>query len=195
MKIKSIANRIFAMVIPTVIVTMISFSVFSYYASNSRINETINEKMNESLQAAVLEIELELNKNEAVATHFASYGKRMRFETFDHDIHRDFLAEVIGSNENTYGGGIWFEPYAFDAGSYYFGPFLYVENGEVFYTRQYADYTDYFQEDWYLKGKSSDGKTVWSSVYYDPFSTITMVTASKAFYDADGGLSAWERPI
>ena len=186
MKIKSIANRIFAMVIPTVVVTMISFSVYSYNTSNSRINDTINEKMKESLQAADLEIQLELYKNAAVAMHFASYGERMDVKTFDHDTHRDFLAEGIKSNENTFGGGIWFEPYAFDADSYYFGPFLYIDGGEVYYTREYADYTDYFQEDWYAKGKNAGGETAWSVVYYDPFSTITMVTAAKAFYDKNG---------
>lgn len=190
MKFKTITNRIIAMVIPTVIMTMISFAVFSYFTSNSRINKTINDKMNESLQAADLEIQLELYKNASVAMSFASYGKRMDFENFDHDVHKDFLAEIISSNENTFGGGIWFEPYTFDTDSYHFGPFLYIDDsGEVFYTPEYAEYADYFHEDWYIKGKYSNGELVWSPVYYDPVATVTMLTASKAFYDEDGWFS------
>ena len=187
MKFRSITNRIFVMIIPTILITMISFALLSYYTSNSRINDTINEKMHESLQAADLEIQLELYKNASVAIQFASYGKRMESDRFSYDAHEAILAEGIESNENTFGGGVWFEPYAFDADSYYFGPYLYIDgSGEVFYTREYSEYTDYFSEDWYIKGKNSNGEIVWSLVYYDPFSTMSMVTASKAFYNEDG---------
>lgn len=187
MKFKTIASRIFAFLVPAIIATIVSFAVFSYYESNKRINATIDERMQASLHSADLEIQLELHKNAAVAMNFAEYGRTLEKGAFSHDKHRDYLTDVIKSNKNTLGGGVWFEPYAFDGSSYYFGPFLYIdENGEAFYTYEYADYADYFNEDWYLKGKGSNGGVVWSKVYYDPFSTTTMVTASKPFYDNDG---------
>jgi len=187
MKFNSIAKRIFILVVPAIIITTVSFAVFSYYVNNSRINDTFNEKMYESLQAADLEIQLELYKNAAVALNFASHGKRLSINTFDHDELKRFLTEGTLSNENTCGGGIWFEPHEFDSAAYYFGPFVYSEeNGEIVYVQDYGDVVDYFNEDWYVKGVESNGELVWSKVYYDPVASITMVTATKPFFDVSG---------
>ena len=187
MRLNSIAKRIFVLVIPTVIITTISFAVFSYRVNNTRINDTFNEKMYESLQAADLEIQLELYKNAAVALNFASYGKRLGIDTFDHDELKLFLTEGTLTNENTWGGGIWFEPYAFDSDVYYFGPFVYSgENGEIIYVQDYGDVVDYFNEDWYIKGVEANGELAWSKVYFDPVAAITMVTATKPFFDTEG---------
>jgi len=187
MKFDSIAKRIFTLVIPTIIITTLSFVVLSYYVSNSRINKTINEKMHESLNVADLEIQLELYKNASVAINLARYGKALSLDVFDHEKHKNILMENIVFNENTFGGGVWFEPYAFDSSSYYFGPFLYDDgDGDVIYIPNYGDTVDYFNEDWYIKGRSANGELVWSKVYYDPVSAITMVTASKAFFDNEG---------
>lgn len=188
MKFKSITSRIFFLVIPTVVITMLSFVWLSYSVNNTRIDTTVREKMFESLNAADLEIQLELYKNSSIATNFANYVRFMSFDTFDHETHRMFLADNILSNPNTFGGGVWFRPYGFDPDSYYFGPFLYAEDDheDVVYVPDYGLHVDYFNEDWYIKGEQSDGEIVWSNVYYDPVSTVTMITASMPFYDHDG---------
>lgn len=187
MKIKSIAMRIIIFIIPTIVISTLAFVVLSYFESISRINQTFDKQMNESLHAADLAIKLELSSNAAVAIDFARHGKFMKIESFNPEDHKELLADSILSNKHTFGGGIWFAPYAFDPSSYYFGPFLYIEdNSEIVYIPEYGEYVNYFNEDWYIKGEASNGEVVWSIVYYDPVSTKTMITATKPFFDKTG---------
>jgi len=182
MHFKSIASRIIIAVVPFVMLPTIVFVLVCYQMSYSNINESINEKMMESLRAANLSIQSELDKNAAIAESFYTFAVTCNKNAFDEHAFEDYLLTVIPSNKNTVGGGIWYEPYSYK-GREYFGPYAYMSDDKPVFAADYESIVDYHLTNWYADGKGSNGEIVWSSVYLDPVPNVTMVTATKPFYD------------
>ena len=187
MHLKSIGSRIILSVIPLILIPTLVFMVVSYQISSTNINESINDKMTESLKVANLSIEKELVQNAAIATSFAVFGETRvndpQRTKKDISLFSSFLKSSLPTNKNTVGGGIWFEPFRYDETTKHFGPYAFMEGEEVIFSPTYADTVDYFEEKWYMLGKNSPGRIVWSGVYYDPVADVTMVTASKPIFD------------
>ena len=185
MRFKSIASRIILSVMPIIMISTAVFVVVCYGMSYSSINASINEKMMESLRVANLSIQSELDKNAAIAESFYHFAATCNENPFDERVFEDYLLTVIPSNKNTVGGGIWYEPHRYKDRTY-FGPYAYMSDGEPVYAAEYESIVDYHLTDWYADGKNSTGEIVWSSVYVDPVPNVTMVTATKPFYDEHG---------
>lgn len=84
------------------------------------------------------------------------------------------------------GGGIWPEPFTWDASSerasYFWGRLLSKE------LKLYRDYNTslrgYFYEEWYIPNQYlSKGQTYWSRSYTDPFSLESMITVSTPIFN------------
>ena len=92
---------------------------------------------------------------------------------------------MVGSNDETFGGGIWFEPYAYRAGQQYFSPYCMREDGAVVYVDNYSlgEGVFYTDQDWYIDARDITQDVVWSAPYYDEYAQISMVTASAPFYE------------
>jgi methyl-accepting chemotaxis protein len=117
----------------------------------------------------------------------ANYTETATKEDFTSGRFKYFMFGLIPSNPQAAGGGIWFEPYKFDSEQRYYGPFIYIEDGKPVYTDEYSSGSiDYHSEDWYINGVNSDGGVVWSDIYVDPVSKVTMVTVTQPFYDPQG---------
>ena len=182
MRYKSIASRIILSVVPTIMISTVIFIVVCYRMSYSSINESINEKMMESLRVANLNIQSELDKNAAIAESLYNFAVTCNKNEFDEHAFEDYLLTVIPTNKNTVGGGIWYEPFKYKNREYY-GPYAYMSDGAPVFAAEYESIVDYHLTDWYADGKSSSDEIVWSSVYLDPVPNVTMVTATKPFYD------------
>ncbi|MCL2688296.1 MAG: ATP-binding protein [Chitinispirillia bacterium] len=52
MKFKSLAQRLFVLIVPTIIVTIVSFAAYNIYLANSKINETVSEEAFKNLGLA-----------------------------------------------------------------------------------------------------------------------------------------------
>ena len=185
MHFKSIVYRIIVSVMPIIMISTIIFMVVCYKMSYSDINASINEKMMESLRVANLSIQSELDKNAAIAESFYTFAVTCNKNVFDESAFEDYLLTVVPSNKNTVGGGIWYEPYRYKEWEY-FGPFVYTEDDALVFVAEYQDTEDYRLTNWYADGMGSKGEIVWSSVYIDPVSLVTMITATKPFFDENG---------
>jgi signal transduction histidine kinase/CheY-like chemotaxis protein len=163
---------------------MILFVGASFSQSNEQVNYQINEMMSERLETARLEIEVEMAKNASIPTLLALYGEACTVESIERGEFKTYLMKVFASNKNTMGGGIWYEPFAVYPDERYFGPYLYVDDaGVVHYEGVYADTVDYHTTEWYRGGISSSGEVVWSPVYYDPLTSVIMITSTVPFFD------------
>ena len=183
---KSIASRIILSVVPIIAISTILFIVVTYYVTYGQIDTQINEKMIESVQVASLNIQLELRRNANVTENMAIYARNVREETVETNNFLTFVKESIARNANTVGGGIWFEPYLFDEAEKHNSVYAFRKGDSLQVTRDYADTVDYYDERWYIDGKYSSGKTVWSDIYYDPVADVSMITSSKPFYGSYG---------
>ena len=186
MRYKSITSRIIMTIVPIIAITIFLSIYIIYRVNNDQMNAKINERMQEGLSVAALEIELELLKNAAVAESLAIYAESKSMGAVDEPTLKNFLLASIGSNKNTVGGGIWYEPHRAYSDKYFFGPYSYREDGVPVYAENYEDTVDYHKEEWYINGKNSDGGIVWSTVYYDPVADVVMITSTKPFYDING---------
>ena len=184
---KSLKYEILFRLLPAVLVAMIVLSFLGYYTSQRIIQNSINNKMELSLSVAVEKIEKSLAKNRKVAEALA-LAVEANASVMDENSFKKLMPALVETNPETFGGGVWFEPYAYDPLKEYFSPYCMLENGKIIYVDNYSVGEGLFYTDqaWYVSAKDTTQSTVWSAPYYDEFTKISMVTASSPFYDAAG---------
>ncbi|MHC1684778.1 MAG: methyl-accepting chemotaxis protein [Clostridiaceae bacterium] len=185
MKIKKVSIKVFAILLPVVLITVLALSFLSYYSSKQIIDVEINGKMKSILSNNISNIEKGLLVHSKIAESIAKVS-----ETSYKDLKKEnipnLLKEMINSNSDTMGAGIWFEPNKFDPKLKYFGPYSYKDGDKVVYTDEYSnEQYNYFQYEWYKNGISTNNSVEWSKAYYDNVAKVTMVTATSPFYDGE----------
>lgn len=198
-KIHSIRFSLLLVIIPVVAISLIVLSVLGYLTSKQIIESSAETEMTQSLSIASQSIEKSLSKNSMIAETLArgveSVSRQMDpagTGTADTDagIYQTMLTSFVGSNAETFGGGIWFEPYAYRSDVQYYSPYCMRENGTVTYVDNYSlgDQIYYTDQDWYQNVTNTTETSVWSAPYYDEFAKISMVTSSAPIYREDGTL-------
>lgn len=186
---RSLRGEVLAMMLPVVVIAMAGLSFLGYYTAKNMIEASVNERMELNLSTAVEQIDKSLVRNRMVAESLAR-AVESSADVMAEDNFAKLLPSEISSNAETFGAGVWFEPYAYDAKKQYFSPYAMRKNGNPVYEAGYSlgagvYYTD---QDWYTAAKNIQQAAVWSAPYYDEFAKISMVTASAPFYDAAGKL-------
>lgn len=181
---KSIRVKMLVMIIP-LIMAMIALTTLSYISAKSIIFNEIDNKMDEQLEHVTVSIQNSLTAHSKIAEMAArTVEETGRDMTKQH--YMEILKKYVASNDDTVGAGVWFEPYKYNAGNKYFGPYVYRNNGNLVYTDDYSsEEYDYPNQEWYRIGVNTDKKVVWSEAYFDEVAKITMVTSTVPFYDKD----------
>ncbi len=183
---RSLKMEVLVILLPVILVAMIVLSLLGYSTAKQIIENNIDARMQLALSSGVTEVDKSLSQNRMVALALArsaeSSGNVMTDANF-----QTLLPGQIGANDETFGGGIWFEPYAYNAKTQYYSPYCMRENGKVVYVANYSlgDGVYYTGQDWYKSAMNTDKAVVWSAPYYDEFAKVSMVTASAPFYDAN----------
>ncbi|MDR1379042.1 MAG: methyl-accepting chemotaxis protein [Synergistaceae bacterium] len=187
MKFKGIMSRIIVSVVPVIALSMVLFMLIINSLMKSQINAQVNNKIEESLEKLDLAIQKEFSQNAEIAKSFAVYAETSSLATFDRGEVKFFLMKSILLNKNTLGGGIWYEPYACYSNIETYGLYAYKDSsGKAVYEPNYENIVDFYKEEWYINGGKSKGDPIWSSVFYDPLTTATMITATVPFFDEAG---------
>ncbi|MCX7885066.1 MAG: cache domain-containing protein, partial [Caloramator sp.] len=184
-KLKSVKLLILIAILPISIVAMILMTTISYKSGKTIINREIGYKMNAKLDSIQKDIEKSLSKHsqlvEALAKGAESSGSVMSKEHYE-----KLLKEVLSTNPESFGAGIWYEPNKYKEGIKYFGPYVYRKEGSIVYTDEYSSESyDYFKYDWYKIGKSIPSGVAWSEAYYDEVLKTSMITATVPFFDSN----------
>lgn len=198
-KLHSIRFSLLLVIIPVVAVSLIVLSILGYLTSKQVIQRSAETEMTQSLSIASQSIEKSLSNNSMVAETLARGVESISWQMgtqgagigdTDADIYQTMLTSFVGSNPETFGGGIWFEPYAYRSDVQYFSPYCMRENGTVTYVDNYSlgDQVYYTDQDWYQNVTNTAETSVWSAPYYDDFAKISMVTSSAPIYRENGTL-------
>lgn len=189
MRMHSIKVSILFIILPIILVVMAVLSMLGYTTARKSILDSINREMELSLSTAVENIEKSLMNNGKVAETMAR-GVENLTSRMERDDYGKLLTSFVATNDETFGGGIWFQPYAFEPGERYFSPYCMRENGQVVYVDNYnlGEGVYYTDQDWYTSAVNTNESIVWSAPYYDEYAKISMVTATAPFYDAGGNL-------
>ncbi len=185
--IKSVKYEILFILLPVMLIAMIALSFMGYHTSEQIIQNRIDQEMVLSLSTAIEKVENSLAKNRKVAEALAQ-TVQANVNVMEEENYRKFMPTMFETNPETFGGGIWFEPYAHNQQEKYFSPYCMLENGKMTYFDDYSlgDGIYYTDMDWYTNVKNTNQSAVWSDPYYDEYAKISMVTASSPFYDASG---------
>ena len=180
---KSLRTRVLVLLLPVTVFTMVMLSIMSYYNSRNLINTQIEEKMQAQMGEIVAQIEKDLEAPGRIATSLVEVtegmGEIMNKENFSLTLHH-----FVMSDENTFGCGVFFEPYKYLSDVEYFGPYVYKKDGRAVYTDEYntKEY-NYHGQAWYLGGKNTTESFAWVGPFYDDVLGITMITAAAPLFD------------
>lgn len=188
-KVRTIQSEILFTILPFIIVAMLLLSGLGYFTAKKIIEKTVGEEREQSLLTAVEVVEKSLWTNAEVAKSFAETIE-VNYKVMKPEHFKEYLPKMITTNKETFGGGIWFEHYAYSPEKKYFSPYSMREQGSISYVDVYSlnDGTDYeyTQQEWYTSVKNTEKEVAWSAPYYDDFSGVTMVTASAPLNDKQG---------
>lgn len=181
MKIKSIKVKMLLSLLPVTIIAMLVLGILSYTSSEKIINSELQTSMNGKLDEKAQEIQKSLQRHQKISESLAKVVQAS-MTSLNKENYEDILKNIISTNAETSGAGIWFEPYKYNKDIKLFGPYAFKSNGEPVYTDEYSK-TDYTANDWYKIGKDTKNNTEWSSPYFDDVVKASMITATSPFYD------------
>lgn len=194
---RSIQTSLLFVIVPAVIISMAVLSLMGYLSSKAIIQTSAGNEMSQCLSVAMGSIEMSLSNNRMVAETMARGVEAVQRQAvkgeqtasdWDAAAYQEILTSFVGSNPETFGGGIWFEPYQYRPEQRYFSPYCMRQNGAVTYVDNYSlgEGVYYTDQDWYTNAANTTQKSVWSAPYYDEFAQISMVTSSAPIYDETG---------
>lgn len=166
-----------------VISTVIVYLVITLRAQPRIIH--IGEKLIEqTINLIVMKGQLDLSKIEGVTDSLAHLAESLPKKE---ELYISVLPSVIDHNEDPMiaGGGIWPEPEAFSPGVAKRSFFWWREpSGKLSYNEDYnlPSTADYHLESWYISARESNtDKCIWSNVYIDPVTKVSMTTCSVSY--------------
>ncbi|GAA0750870.1 methyl-accepting chemotaxis protein [Clostridium sartagoforme] len=181
--IKSIKVKMLLLLLPVIIISMLALGSMSYLTSKQIINKEIELNMNNELDKKLQEIEKSLERHKKISESLAKVAQSS-YSSLTKDNLSSILVNLIETNDETFGAGIWFEPFKYNKEIEFFGPYAYKDNGKAIYSNQYTN-TNFTLDDWYTLGKATNEKVVWTSPYYDPVTDVSMLTCTTPFYDSN----------
>ncbi|MBU3218914.1 methyl-accepting chemotaxis protein [Clostridium algidicarnis] len=185
-KIKTIRVKIIVTILPIILVAMFVMNYISYAKSKNIISEKVEVSMKNQLEGNKNLIEKSLVENGQIAESLSKVAQ-LAMDSLSKEQYGEMLREMILTNKETYGAGIWFEPYRYEEKSKYFGPYAHKVGDKTLFIDDYSNEEyDYHNLEWYQNGiKEKGGITKWSKAYYDEVSKTAMVTATAPFYDSN----------
>lgn len=184
---QSIKAKMLLGILPIFAGALIIMMIISAVKSNGIIMEQAEATANQTLQAAVNNMDGELQEVRRTAVNI-SRSVSATYKSADINAMKQMLCNIISDNSMVLGSGLWFEPYAYDAAEEYMGPYWYKDGSTIVETWDYsnAEY-DYFSQEYYNNAKSiTTMQAIITDPYYDETSGCIMATCSAPIFDEAG---------
>ncbi|OAA91571.1 methyl-accepting chemotaxis protein [Clostridium ljungdahlii] len=185
-KIRSIRARTIIAILPITIMILIILSVLSYYTGRKIISQQIDSKISYKMNELKLSVNNRITSHSRIAETLARTIEASG-NTMSTDEYKNLVQKYAAINDDTFGVGVWFEPYKYKENIKLFGPYAYKDNAKVVYTEDYMkDDYNYPSQDWYKVGKTTKNKVDWTPPFYDDNTKVTMAAVSAPFFDEKG---------
>jgi len=182
-KIKSIKAKMILLLMPIIIVAMLVLGYMSYSSAEKIISSQLELNMNSKLNEKSQEIEKSLERHQKISESLAKVVQNS-VSSLTKENYKGMLESLIETNDETFGAGVWFEPFKYSKDVELFGPYAYKLNGKATYSDEYSK-VDYKSSDWYKIGRDTDKSVEWSSPYYDDVAKVSMITTTCPIYDSN----------
>lgn len=187
MKHRSLQAVIMAIILPIIVVVLTVLSRMTYATAKTLTETAIWNGVTEGVEFASEQIDCELSQNREIAqanakTVAAGYG------VLTEPQYADLVTQSTDINAETFGGGIFFAPNAYQAGMLEFAPYCMRENGTMTYEGMYTlESGSYTNEEFYTcVANQKDTPFAWTAPYLDTYSGTSMITASAPIFSKDG---------
>lgn len=174
-------------ILPFIIVFLGILTFISYNNSSNELNDAIDERMEVKLNHTLEEIDKKLTTHERnlIATKALVESKE---DPLSRNEYKSYFENLLPSNKETFGLGIWYEPFTYNPDEQYVGPYVYKDGDNLLYTEDYEDPSyNYYETDWYIQGAETE-TPIWTDPYYDKTLDQTFVTTALSFDDQNGDL-------
>lgn len=185
--IHSLRSKTIIFISSMIVFSLLSVTILIYIFAQRLLYNEIDEKLSQTMLKIEKQLETNVDEQAAVARVLSDYAQ-VTFDKANREEYLNFYQKVIGNFPNVLGAGIWFEPFAYNKETKFFGPYVYkTDNGgfESTYDYEKPKYNFPAQE-WYLNAKKATGKTAWSLPFYDELTDITMITCAAPFFFENG---------
>ncbi len=185
MNIHSFKFKLMSSITGIVFTAIMILSVISIVITYLTINDEINEKMPLKLESISRQIDIKLDAHSSIVRSLASLCQS-NGSKISRAAYIKYLTNLNLDNPQSFGFGVWFEPYMYSKAKKYFGPYVYKSNGAIVFTDEYekASY-DYLSQGWYLTGRNTSEENIvaWSPPFFDDATSVTMISAVSPFFD------------
>ncbi|NRF93793.1 methyl-accepting chemotaxis protein [Paenibacillus frigoriresistens] len=180
---KSIRTRTLVTILPWLIVSMFVLSAVSYNYSKHIINAQIEEKMEYQLHATINNMQTLLTAHSKIPESLARTIEPVG-DKIDKGKYFQIIQGLLTTNPDTFGVGIWYEPYQYKNYLQYYSSYAYRDNGRILFSNDYdtKEY-NYPEKDWFLLAKNTKETVVWTDPFFDQNSNATILTTSVPFYN------------
>lgn len=190
MRFKSVKMRTMVLMLPILVGTLVGLLLFSYFSTNSLINSQLDQMMSSKLDAISNDIQAKMTAHSKIAETVARSVEGIS-SNFTLEQYRTLLSHSVTANPDTFGVGVFFEPYKYSKDKQFFSTYAYRDQGKISTTEDYSDPSyNYPSQEWYKIATNTQAGVVYSAPYFDEVSGISMVTASAPLYDAEHKLLA-----
>ncbi|MDF2177684.1 ATP-binding protein [Aliiglaciecola sp. CAU 1673] len=198
----NIKTRILVFIVLFEIIAYSTLQLVNHYLYVQELDALRQSQIQSVLQASVVKIENARQRMEQKATALAIAGERLfalrqnqHLSTEQATAHvKDLLKDNFASFEQALGGGIWYEPYAFDPEIRYYGPYVFRQLGDMVFSWDLSSQEyDYHQQDWYRLAVNSGWGTrqksfrplLWTAPYVDDAGSLSpMMTVDSVMFDS-----------
>lgn len=179
----SIRTRTLVTILPWLVVSMFVLSAVSYNYSKNIINKEIEDKMAYQLQATINNMQTLLTAHSKIPESLARMIEPVG-DKIDKGKYFQIIRGLLTTNPDTFGVGIWYEPYQYKNYLQYYSSYAYRDNDRILFSNDYdtKEY-NYPEKDSYLLGKKTKETVVWTDPFFDQNSNTTILTTSVPFYN------------
>lgn len=188
---RTLRAKILVIILPMIILAMMLLSWFTYINSEGLINREIDTKMQYLLDSTIHEMQTKLTAHlklpVTLARTIESAGDVISKDTQGKDALYKMIQQYLTTNDETFGIGVWYEPYQYKKYLKFFGTYAYRFNGQILYTEDYnTEAYNYPNQEWYKLGMNTTDTVLWTDPYYDENSKSTILTTTSPFYHYNG---------
>jgi diguanylate cyclase (GGDEF)-like protein len=167
-------------------VLVLSLTIIMDTIGRPRMEEQSFRMVNQVGSTMVARLGERLAVAETLARALATTGASLPLDAAEHMRIVPRLIDELGPSSYIIGGGVWYEPFAFDADherrSFFWGR---DAEGALQMVKDYDDPRSpgYHREEWYVPGRFLGANQVfWSKSYVDPHTFVPMVTCTAPVY-------------
>ncbi|KGX87598.1 methyl-accepting chemotaxis protein [Pontibacillus litoralis] len=188
MKFKSVKMRTMVFILPVLIVLILTILASTFIFSRDLLKQEIDDRMHHELENVSNNIEKRISWNTKIAELAAKATETSNGE-FKMADYTKLLEKSFATNEETFGGGVFFKPDTFHDKKFA-STYVYKEDGDMKATDEYNNASfDYTSQDWYKAGEKTDKSVVISDPYLDTNMNKAMVTATAPFHNQKGSFA------